>query len=187
MDRRDFLTASSLAAISAATLATSAASAPALACAQGLAQTAESKPKSELGFPEPAGPRTTFHVLDYYRPGMTDAAVIQAAIDAAIASGGPADVVLENRTYRIDRTIVIKRTSDITIDGNGALLVMTKYVMAINVHDCARIRLTNMTYDYDPLPFTQGEVVKVDLQAMTWDLRIDDGYPSGSRSASSVI
>jgi hypothetical protein len=177
LNRRDFLTASGLAAISAAALATSAASAPALAGAQGLAQTAESKPKSEPGFPEPAGPRKTFHVLDYYRPGMTDADAIQAAIDAAIASGGHAEVILENKTYRIDRTIMIKRTSDITIDGNGALLVMTKYVMAINVHDCARIRLTNMTYDYDPLPFTQGEVVKVDLQAMTWDLRIDDGYP----------
>jgi nitrous oxide reductase len=69
LNRRDFLTASGLAAISAAALATSAASAPALAGAQGLAQTAESKPKSEPGFPEPAGPRKTFHVLDYYRPG----------------------------------------------------------------------------------------------------------------------
>jgi hypothetical protein len=108
---------------------------------------------------------------------MSDADVIQAAIDAAIASGGPADVVLSNKTYRIDRTIKINRTSDLTLEGNGALLLMIKYVMAINVHDCSRVRLTNLTFDYDPLPFTQGEVVAVDLQAMTWDLKIDDGYP----------
>jgi hypothetical protein len=177
LNRRDFIKSSGLAAISAAALATSAASAPALAGAQGLAQTAESKPKSEPGFPESAGPRKTFHVLDYYRPGMTDADAIQAAIDAAIASGGPADVILENKTYRIDRTIKINRTNDLTLGGNGALLVVTKYVMAINVHDCARIRLLNMTFDYDPLPFTQGEVLKIDPQAITWDLRIDDGYP----------
>ncbi len=163
--------------MSAAALATGTASAPALAGAQGLAQKAESKAKIEPDFLEPAGPRKTFCVLDYYRPGMTDADTIQAAIDAAIASGVPVDVVLENRTYRIDRTIKINQTSDLTLDGNGALLVVTKYVMAVNVHDCARIRLTNMTFDYDPLPFTQGEVLRIDPQAMTWDLRIDDGYP----------
>jgi len=179
MNRRDFLTASGIAAISAAALATGAGSAPALAAEKGLTQSAASKPSSEPGLPEPVGPRTTFHVADYHRPGKTDADVIQAAIDAAIASSGPAEVVLENKTYRIDRTIKINRTSDLTLDGNSALLLMTKYVMAINVHDCSRIRLTNMIFDYDPLPFTQGEVVKVDLQAMTWDLRIDDGYPWG--------
>ena len=177
MNRRDFLTASGIAAISAAALATGAASAPALAADKGLTHTAEAKPKSAPGFPEPVGPRRTFHVLDYFRPGMSDADVIQAAIDAAIASGGSADVVLENKTYRIDRTIKINRTSDLTLEGNGALLLMIKYVMAINVHDCSRVRLTNLTFDYDPLPFTQGEVVGVDPKAMTWDLRIDDGYP----------
>ena len=177
LNRRDFIKTSGLAAISAAALATGAASTPVFAGAQGLAQTAESKPKSEPGFPEPVGPRTTFHVLDYYRPGMTDAAVIQAAINAAIASGGSADVVLENKTYRIDRTIMIERTSDLTFDGNGALLVVTKYVMAINVNDCTRIGLLNMTFDYDPLPFTQGEVVRLDPEARTWDMRIDAGYP----------
>lgn len=177
LNRRDFIKTSSLAAISAAALATGAGSAPALAAEKGLTQSAESKPKSAPGVPEPVGQRTTFHVLDHSRLGMSDADVIQAAIDAAIASGGPADVVLENKTYRIDRTIKINRTSDLTLEGNGALLLMIKYVMAINVHDCSRVRLKNLTFDYDPLPFTQGEVVKVDPQAMTWDLKIDDGYP----------
>ncbi len=177
LNRRSYIKTSGLAAISAAAQAASAAAAPSLAGAQGLAQTAESKPKREPEVPRPVGPRTTLHVLDYYRPGMTDADVIQAAIDAAIASGGPADVILENKTYHIDRTIKINRTSDLTLDGNGALLLMTRYVMAINVNDCARIRLTNMTYDYDPLPFTQGEVVKVDPRGMTWDLKIDAGFP----------
>jgi signal peptidase I len=177
LKRRDFLKTSSLAAISAAALATGAASAPASAGAQGSAQPAEAKPHRATGAPEPLGPRTTFHALDYHRPGFSDADVIQAAIDAAIASGGPAEVVLENKIYRIDRTIKIHQTRDLTLEGNGALLLMTKYVMAINVHDCTKVRLANMTFDYDPLPFTQGEVVKVDPKAMTWDLKIDDGYP----------
>ena len=162
-------------------------SVPILSGAQRKAKAAESNPVNEPGFPAQPGQRTTFHVLDYYRPGMTDAAVIQAAIDAAIAGGGPADVVLENKTYRIDQTIMINRTSDITLDGNGAQLVMTRYIMAIKVYDCTRIRLTNMTFDYDPLPFTQGEVVKVDRQAMTWDLRIDDGYPWGEDFLETVL
>jgi hypothetical protein len=123
------------------------------------------------------GKRTTFHVLDYYRPGMTDAAVIQSAIDAAIASAAPAEVVLENKTYHIDQTLVMNRTHDLTLDGNGAKLIMTKYIMAINVYDCTRTRLTNMTFDYDPLPFSQGEIVKVDPQAKTWDIKIDAGFP----------
>jgi hypothetical protein len=177
LNRRDFIKSSGIAAISAAALATGAASSPASAAEKPVAKTAESNPNREAGVPEPVGPRTSFHVLDHSRSGMSDADVIQAAIDAAIASGGPADVVLENKTYRIDRTIKINRTSDLTLEGNGALLLMIKYVMAINVHDCSRIRLTNTTFDYDPLPFTQGEVVGIDPQAMTWDLRIDDGYP----------
>ena len=177
LNRRDFIKSSGIAAISAAALATGAASSPASAAEKPVAKTAESNPNREAGVPEPVGPRTTFHVLDHSRPGMSDADVIQAAIDAAIASGGPADVVLENKTYRIDRTIKINRTSDLTLDGNGAQMVMTRYVMAINVHDCSRVRLTNLTFDYDPLPFTQGEVVGVDLQAMTWDLKVDAGYP----------
>jgi len=178
LKRRDFLKTSGLAAISAAAVATGAASASASAASQNLAQTADSKSIPATSAPDPIGPRATFHALDYYRQGRSDADVIQAAIDAAIARGGPADVVLENKTYRIDRTIKINRTSDLTLEGNGALLLMTKYVMAINVHDCTKVRLVNMTFDYDPLPFTQGEVVKVDSQAMTWDLRIDAGYPS---------
>ena len=178
LNRRDFIKSSGIAAISAAALATGAASTPALAADKGLAQPAESNPNGEAGVPEPVGPRTTFHVLDYSRPGMNDADVIQAAIDAAIARGVPADVILENRTYRIDRTIKINRTSNLTLDGNGAVVVVTKYVMAINVNDCARVGLLNMTFDYDPLPFTQGEVVRLDPEAMTWDLRIDAGYPS---------
>lgn len=176
MHHRDFIKSSGIAVLSAAAFTPGAASAQAPVGSQGLSKAAESTPSSALGLPEPIGPRKSFHVLDYSRPGMTDADAVQAAIDATIASGVPADVVLENRTYCIDRTIKINRTSDITLDGNGAKLVMTKYIMAIKVYDCARIRLTNMTFDYDPLPFTQGEVVKVDLQAMTWDLRIDDGY-----------
>ena len=70
---------------------------------------------------------------------------------------------------------MIERTSDITIEGNGALLVVTKYVMAINIHDCARIGLTNMTFDYDPLPFTQGEVVKVVQQDQRLTVTLDGG------------
>ena len=147
LNRRDFIKSSGIAAISAAALATGAGPAPAFAAEKGLTQSAESKPKSEAGVPEPVGPRTTFHVLDHSRPGMSDADVIQAAIDAAIASSGPADVVLENKTYRIDRTIKINRTSDLTLEGNGALLLMIKYVMAINVHDCSRVRLKNLTFD----------------------------------------
>jgi putative cofactor-binding repeat protein len=179
LKRRDFLKTSSLAAISAAALATGAASASASAAPQNLAQAADSKSTPATSAPEPIGPRATFHALDYYRPGRSDADVIQAAIDAAIAKGGPADVVLENKTYRIDRTIKIHQTRDLTLEGNGALLLMTQYIMAINVHDCTQVRLANMAFDYDPLPFTQGEVVGVDLQTMTWDLKIDAGYPSG--------
>lgn len=177
--RRDFV--KTIAAATAATVVV-----PLNSCRQKLGF--ESAPPGEI----PAEimiskPKTDFYVMDYQKPGTTDAAVIQKAIDAAIASGAPADVVLENKTYHIDQTIMINRTSDITVDGNGAQLVMTKYIMAIKVYDCTRIRLTNMTFDYDPLPFTQGEVVKVDPQAMTWDLRIDDGYPWGEDFLETIL
>jgi secreted PhoX family phosphatase len=77
LKRRDFLKTSGLAAISAAAVATGAASTSASAASQNLAQTADSKSIPATSAPDPIGPRATFHALDYYRQGRSDADVIQ--------------------------------------------------------------------------------------------------------------
>lgn len=49
----------------------------------------------------------------------------------------------------------------LTIDGTGVHIVMTQFNSAINLIRCTGITITNLTVDYNPLPFTQGTVSQI--------------------------
>lgn len=75
--------------------------------------------------------------------------------------------------------IELKNANNILIEGNGA---------EITIHDPLRGFLTifkgnniivkDLFIDYDPLPFTQGKIVTVDLKNRFFELKIDEGFPS---------
>ena len=64
-----------------------------------------------------------------------------------------------------------------TIDGNGARLVMTDLKHAVRLSDCRNVTVKNLTVDYDPLPFTQGVITSVSPDSRVVEFTIDKGYP----------
>ncbi len=67
--------------------------------------------------------------------------------------------------------------SGLEIVADGVTLLCGKPTRALAFDHCADITLRGLTVDYDPLPFTQGDVAAVDAKAGWLDVKIHAGYP----------
>ncbi|RBP42567.1 parallel beta helix pectate lyase-like protein [Roseimicrobium gellanilyticum] len=76
---------------------------------------------------------------------------------------------------------------DVEIIAEGVTLVGTKLMRAISLHRCSGVTLQGLTVDYDPLPFTQGEVIAAAEDASSIDIKIHAGYPRRPYSRVDVI
>jgi len=127
-----------------------------------------------------------FRIADYGAKGdgkADDGPAIREAIAAAVACGRPAAVVFKRRTYRVapypDRwcALALLDASNIRLEGNGASLLFHPRNRALLLYRCANISVRDLTITFDPLPFTQGDVVEIDREAGTFLVRLHDGYP----------
>ncbi len=68
---------------------------------------------------------------------------------------------------------------DFTINAFGATFWFNGRIPvdAIAIGNSTRLTIRGLTVDYDPFPFTQGEVVKIDPETKTYDIKIDPGFP----------
>lgn len=73
--------------------------------------------------------------------------------------------------------LVLRGLSDVTIDFGGSELVGLLRTRVVDAIACTNLTLRGLTVDFAELPFTQGEIVKVDGEG-AWDVRILDGYPA---------
>lgn len=73
--------------------------------------------------------------------------------------------------------LVLRGLSDVTIDFGGSELVGLLRTRVVDCQSCTNLTLRGLTIDFADLPFTQGEIVKVDGEG-SWDVRILDGYPA---------
>jgi polygalacturonase len=82
-------------------------------------------------------------------------------------------LVFESGTYDIygrqkdkrgnfNPAIDIKNVSNLTIEGNGSEFIGHNYSTMFHFANSGNITITNLTVDWDPLPYTQGKVVQVD-------------------------
>ena len=96
----------------------------------------------------------------------------------AIKADKPATIRIPKGTYRLSATLRLDRAHDLTLCGEpGALLVMNNVDMEMmNLNQCRNIAIDGLTFDRDPLSFTQGTIIAVDPAAMTCSVRIDAGY-----------
>lgn len=101
---------------------------------------------------------------------------LQKEINAQVSAGKKV-ITLTRPEYRSDRTIELRRLDGVTIDGNGATLVLTRPVHALRLSDCRKVTVKNLTIDYDPLPFTQGVITSVSPDFRQVEFTIDEGYP----------
>lgn len=73
----------------------------------------------------------------------------------------------------------INGIEDVTIEGNGATFVFTEPLRAgLRFMGGRNVTIRNLTLDYDPIPFTQGEIVELGGNRRRIILDLDDGYPS---------
>ena len=106
---------------------------------------------------------------------------------------GEKRIVIPPGTYRIDpkggggELWLLSGVKDVEIIANGVTMVGTKLMRAIGLHKCSGVTLRGLTVDYDPLPFTQGEVIAAAADGNSIDVKIHTGYPKKPYSRIDVI
>lgn len=85
------------------------------------------------------------------------------------ANPGPLVLPLASGTYTSATTAInltnVSFPKGLVIDGTGVKIVMTNFVNGITLTNTTGVTISNLTIDYDPLPFTQGTVSQVTTNA----------------------
>lgn len=146
------------------------------------------------GLPLAAAESRVFHVRDFgaVPDGKTDSgnairAAIAAATEAAKAADSPVEVVLEAGTYRVrperprDACFLIQQASNLTVRGAGKetkIVITDPAAGAFYLVACKKVLVTDLVMDYDPVPFCQGTIRAVDVENGSFDLEVEEGYPT---------
>jgi len=102
-------------------------------------------------------------------------------IRSAIA-GGRREFRIAPGDYRFNRhgptCFRLQGVSDFVLDGQGATFWFDgRYrIDAMQIVRCRNLTIRGLTIDYNPLPFSQGEIVAVDSKGKSVDVRIDPGF-----------
>ena len=120
---------------------------------------------------------------------------LEKVVEAAKATDGPVEILFEPDTeYRIANPYAeelrgdgigneifafhIRNATNLTINGQGSTLIVTDpNIGAVSMDYSSRVELKNFKIDYDPLPFTQGTITKVNEDEQWLEMKLDDGYP----------
>jgi hypothetical protein len=98
---------------------------------------------------------------------------IIARIQAAVAAR-QTKIRLPAGVVRLDETIELRGLENIEIDGTGTTLVMTRSEAILRIKECSGLTIRGLVLDYDPIPFTQGTVTRVD--GLEIEFTVHDGY-----------
>ncbi len=128
-----------------------------------------------------AGAAERYSVRDFEAKanGVTDdGPAIKRAVEKGVQAGAGTKIFFPAGTYRVLSPIVIQNAVDLTIEGEpGALIVMADANLPIiNIRNCRRLTIRSLSFDRNPLSFTQGTIEAVSPKRMTCDVRIDAGY-----------
>ena len=96
------------------------------------------------------------------------------------------EVVIPKGEYRGNTGfILLKNASDLKIIADSVTMICEKRVRALEFYNCKNVTLQGLTIDYDPLPYTQGDIVAVGNNYI--DVKIHKGYPVEAFSRVDVI
>lgn len=136
-----------------------------------------------------------FHVRNFgaiANSGGDAGPAIRAAVAAAMKSGATAEVILDKGVYRIgaeppgEYALTIARARGLVLRGQGSateLVITSPEAGGIRLSHCEAVRVSGLTIDYDPVPYTQGTVVAIDFARQAFELTVDEGYPAPDQPA----
>lgn len=109
---------------------------------------------------------------------------LQGFVDKAVhAKLNP--IVIPPGRYRVTPSkrqhLVLHDLEDIRIEAGGVEMICTETTRALTISNCRNVTLHGMTIDYDPLPYTQGRIVKLSQDNTVHDIELFDGYPRGDQ------
>jgi hypothetical protein len=112
---------------------------------------------------------------------------LQGFIDKEVNAGSQKIVVPPGR-YRVKpknaQHLVLRNIKSTTIVAEGVEMICTQTTRALTVAGCTDLTLRGMVIDYDPLPYTQGKIIKLSPDKKVHDIELFDGYPRAERANS---
>lgn len=109
---------------------------------------------------------------------------LQAFIDGQIKAGKKRIVIPPGR-HRVTpkgRThLKLVDLKDVEIDADGSELICTETTRAVTIQNCSNLKLSGLTIDYDPLPFSQGRITKLSDDSMVHEIQLFEGYPQDGK------
>ena len=109
---------------------------------------------------------------------------MQGYVDGRIQAGERRIVVPPGR-YRVKpqraRHLALKGLADVTLVADGVELICTETSQALNISGCTNLTVRGLTIDYDPLPFTQGRIVRLSEDKRVHEIELFDGYLSADK------
>jgi len=72
----------------------------------------------------------------------------------------------KDERVNFEPSIDIKNVTNMTLEGNGSEFIGHDYSTMFHFTGCRNISISNLTVDWDPLPYTQGKVIQVDSNSI---------------------
>ena len=152
----------------------------------GITATGKSSPIKVSGLTN--GTRYTFSVVATNVNGTSPSSVSSIAITPALndlrtvldAQSGNSSINIPRGSYSLtlaSGAYQFSGLSNVTVEGNGSEIICDKQSMAFSISNCTNFKMSNLSVDYDPLCFTQGEIISVSSDHLTWKVKICSGYP----------
>jgi hypothetical protein len=110
---------------------------------------------------------------------------LQGFIDRELKAGNRRIVVPPGR-YRVTpknaQHLVLRDLQDVQILADGVEMTCTETTRALTVASCRNVLVRGLVIDYDPLPFTQGRIVKMSEDKKVHEVELFDGYPPAEQA-----
>ena len=117
---------------------------------------------------------------------------LRRLLDQGVRSGA-AEIVIPPGVYRggpvpgAKDHLRLEEVKNTVIRAEGVTLICTNPTRALTLHNCSQVTIEGLTIDYDPLTFTQGDIVAVDPKAGWLDIKIHSGYPLRAQDRIDIV